>query len=206
MNAQQNLSARDVVGHRVAKLRRRRDLTAEQLADRCVELGAVHITRSFIANLESRRRGLSVDDFLVLALALDVPVTELLALAPERGETLALTDTVHVTSAETLRGWLVGETALPESDARLYYATALERMQAPDGQPMSAYAKAVVQERSAQIAAHYEQEATELLRRTRAQALELLADVTEAVSGDVAKDEVLQRLDAIRQRISTPST
>ena len=206
MDTRRELSARDLVGYRVAELRRRRDLTAEQMAERCAALGASHITRSFVANLESRRRGLSVDDLLVLALALDVPPTELLAVTPERGEVLALTTTIHVTSAETLRSWLVGEAALPESNARLYYATALERMQAPDGQPMSAYAKAVVQERSAQIAAHYEQEATELLRRTRAQALELLSDVADAVSADVAKDEILRRLDTIRQHVSAAST
>jgi hypothetical protein len=169
-------------------------------------LGAEHITRSFIANLESRRRGLSVDDVLVLALTLDVAPLDLLALASERDEELVLTSSVRVNSAETLRGWLVGETALPESNARLYYATALERMQAPDGQPMSAYAKAVVQERSAQIAAHYEQEATELLRRTRAQALELLADIGEAVSSGLDQDEILRRLDAIRHRVGTPPT
>jgi hypothetical protein len=79
-------------------------------------------------------------------------------------------------------------------------------MQAPDGQPMSAYAKAVVQERSAQIAAHYEQEATELLRRTRAQALEMISDVSDAVATGLAKDVILQRLDAIRRRVNSSDT
>ena len=204
MPAGPGLTARDVAGYRIAEFRRRRGLTAEQLAARCRQLGAAHITRSFVANIESRRRGLSVDDLLVLALALDVAAMELLALAPDRDEVLSITTTVGVTDAELLRGWLVGQAALPESNARLYYGSALERLEAPGGVAMSAYAKAVVQERTAQIAAQYEQEATELLRRTRAQALDLLNDVTDAVSAGTPTEEILQRLAAIRQRITAP--
>lgn len=203
MSSEPLLSARDVVGYRVAELRRRRGLTAEQLAARCAELGAAHITRSFVANIESRRRGLSVDDLLILALALDVAPIDLLTLSPKRAETLGLTTTVSVSDAELLRGWLVGDAALPESNARLYYAAALERMEVPSGMAMSGYAKAVVQERAAQIAAHYEQEAVELLHRTRTQALELLADIAAAVSSGASQDEILAKLTTVRTRVTT---
>ena len=204
MSAGPGLSARDVAGCRVAELRRRRGLTGGQLAARCAELGAAHITRSFVANIESRRRGLSVDDLLVLALALDLAPVELLALSAEADESLALTATVCVADPDLLRGWLVGEAALPASNARLYYGAALERMEAPGGLAMSAYAKAVVQERTAQIAAHYEREATELLQRTRAQAIDLLSDVADAVASGASQDEILGRLAAIRSRVTAP--
>ena len=204
MPAGPGLTARDVAGYRIVELRRRRGLTAEQLAARCRQLGATHITRSFVANIESRRRGLSIDDLLILALALDVAPVELLALSADRGEILSLTPAVTVSDTEMLRDWLVGQAALPESNARLYYASALERLEAPGGVAMSAYAKAVVQERTAQIATQYEQEANELLRRTRAQALDLLNDVTDAVSAGTPTEEILQRLAAIRQRITAP--
>lgn len=204
MSAGPALTARDVAGHRIAELRRRRSLTAEQLAERCRELGAAHISRAFVANIESRRRGLSVDDLLVLALGLDVAPIELLALDPDSPEALAVTTTVRVADAELLSGWLVGQAALPESNARLYYATALERLEAPSGVTMSAYAKAVVQERTAQIAARYELEATELLRRTREQALELIDDVFAAVTSGASTEDLLRRLATIRRQITAP--
>lgn len=83
-------------------------------------------------------------------------------------------------------------------------SNALEQMEAPGGVTMSAYAKAVVQERTAQIAAQYEEEAIELLRWTRAQALELLDDVVAAVSADTPSQEILDRLHAIRHRVAAP--
>lgn len=80
----------DVVAARVKELRRRRGWSAQELANRCVELGAPKVTAATIANIETgrmkddrRTRMLTVDELLVFALALDVP--PLLLLMPEGG-------------------------------------------------------------------------------------------------------------------------
>ncbi len=203
MSSTCELTPKEIAGLRLADLRRRRGITAEQLSARCVELGASHLTRNMVANIENRRRGVQLDDFLILSLALDVAPVDLLSLSEDNSEIAVLTSTVTVTDATTWRGWLVGETALPESNLRLYYASALEHMQAPTGQAMSAYAKAVVQERAAEIASQYEAEATAMLERTRTQASDLLDEVSKAVTEGMTTEEILTRLNAIRQRIRT---
>jgi hypothetical protein len=116
-----SLSARDAVGH----------------------LGAAHITRSFIANIESRRRGLSVDDLLVLALALDVRPTELLTLADQRGSTPSANASAHrrhdacrssgtMTRAVAARMYLVRLVSLLPSVTEIVYALGrLGQAQAP---------------------------------------------------------------------------
>lgn len=69
----------DAVGDAVARYRKERGLSAQQLADRCAQLGG-SLPRGVIAKLESRSRGsVTVDELLVLAEALGVPVVRLLA-------------------------------------------------------------------------------------------------------------------------------
>jgi transcriptional regulator with XRE-family HTH domain len=205
MASTRELSARDVAADRIKEWRRRRAMTGEDLAARCAELGAPHLTRPIIASIETRRRGVSVDDLLALALALDVPPVLLLALPDDGHDALAITTAVHIADPEVLRGWLVGEAAPPESNTRLYFGAALERMAAPGGEAMPAYAKAVVQETAARIASQYEAEATALLERTRGQILEILSQVAAEVAGDSPREEILHRLDEIRQRVSRRS-
>lgn len=75
-----------MVGGLVKEHRLRLGLTREQLAERCAELGA-NITASVLVNIESgrpdkqtgaRRRDVTVDEWLILAFALDVPPLALL--------------------------------------------------------------------------------------------------------------------------------
>lgn len=87
-----------LIGAAVRRLRDLQGWTAQQLADRCVEVGAKDITAAVIANIETgrrtkegrRRRDITVDEWLALALALDVPPLALLL--PPEGD-------VEVTSA-----------------------------------------------------------------------------------------------------------
>ena len=77
----------ETVAQRVKELRKRRNWSARQLADRCAELGAAGLDRSVLANLESgRRRTVSIDEVFVLrklqtALAPKVAFDELATLA-----------------------------------------------------------------------------------------------------------------------------
>lgn len=68
-----------VVGRQVKRLRKRQGISAQRLADRCTELGALGFNRSVIANIESRREDVGVDELMILAAALNTPPTLLLA-------------------------------------------------------------------------------------------------------------------------------
>ncbi|SMD24189.1 Helix-turn-helix domain-containing protein [Lentzea albidocapillata] len=78
----------DVVAERVKEVRARRSWSAQQLADRCAELGATQMTPSVIANIEAGRRGkdgrrrreITVDELFVLAEALGTSPTDLLVM------------------------------------------------------------------------------------------------------------------------------
>jgi transcriptional regulator with XRE-family HTH domain len=66
------------VRERLRLLRQLRGLSAQELADRCRELGLHRFTRDVIASMESRRRDFTVDEVLGLALALGVSPAHLL--------------------------------------------------------------------------------------------------------------------------------
>src|SRR3954464_11793027 len=90
--------ASDLVG---AEIRRRRldlDLTAEQVATKCAEIGAPELSTAVIANIETgrrnketgeRRRDITVEELLILASVLDT--SPLTLLMPEPGTDLAVT-------------------------------------------------------------------------------------------------------------------
>jgi transcriptional regulator with XRE-family HTH domain len=107
-----------VVAERVKQLRNDQGLSAQRLADRCAEAGAVWLDRSVIANLESgRRQSVSIDEVLVLALVLNVaPVHLFVPVTPQA---------MHVSpkwavGAPVVRQWVRGLYPLPSQDARVY--------------------------------------------------------------------------------------
>lgn len=96
-------------------VRQRRGWTARDLAARCTSLGAPQITHTVITNLETgrpgpdsrRRRGITVDELLILAAALDVPPPYLLI--PLTGDgVIAVTQSLLMGGLEASR-WLAGE-------------------------------------------------------------------------------------------------
>ena len=90
-------------------------MTAEDLAKRCTDLGAAHVTPAVIANIETgrrnkttgqRRRDITAEELLILAHALDTsPVTLLL---PDPGDELAVTPELSI-DPRRLVLWLAGE-------------------------------------------------------------------------------------------------
>lgn len=105
----------------VRRHRKARGLSAQQLADRCAELGVDSLPRTVIANLENGRRGnVTVAELLVLAEALSVPAAALVF------------PVGYVDQVEHLPGVtsdpldavdrLSGETALEESALELFRA------------------------------------------------------------------------------------
>ncbi len=104
----------DVVASRVRALRAHRDWTAKELAARCAAVGAQHITAAVIANIETGRRGSSgkrrrevtVDEVLALALALSVPPMQLMQ--PDDEVPVSVTPLVHAEAA-AYNPWLAGD-------------------------------------------------------------------------------------------------
>lgn len=77
------------------------------LADRCAEVGAPEVNRSVLANIESGRRdSVSVDELMILALALDVSPVDLLAADQDDGE-VALVPGDPIPT-RTAREWVCG--------------------------------------------------------------------------------------------------
>ena len=65
--------ARDVLAKRIRELRLEKSWSQEHLADTC----GLH--RTYIGDIERRERNVSIDNIEKIALALKVPITELLS-------------------------------------------------------------------------------------------------------------------------------
>lgn len=78
----------DHAAARIRELRQFRNLTQEELAARCEEMGAGYLTRNVIVRIEQPRtdlgfrRSITVDDLYLLADALGVSIHQLLPPAP----------------------------------------------------------------------------------------------------------------------------
>jgi transcriptional regulator with XRE-family HTH domain len=117
----------ETVAHRVREIRRKRDLTVVQLAERCIAKGMPGLTAQAIFNIETTRPGrpqrpVSVDELIALAVALNVFPRDLLApVNDDQSITVAATGTIEVPRGE-FRDWVSGERPLPDQDERLVYA------------------------------------------------------------------------------------
>jgi transcriptional regulator with XRE-family HTH domain len=105
---------------RVRELRRRRGLTAAQLAERLREVG-LDWDRNVVANLETgRRASLDVSELLALALVLDVaPVHLLVPLDDDRPYQITPT---RIEQSGPVRDWVRGAEPLDGTDARAYWS------------------------------------------------------------------------------------
>lgn len=110
-----NMGASDLAGQRIRQFRQQHEWTAKELADRCAEIGAPHITATVITNLETRRRAsrqITVDEALVLAYVLEVPPI-LLFLPLSDGEHLEITPSISTDPVSSVL-WLSGLSASPD--------------------------------------------------------------------------------------------
>jgi transcriptional regulator with XRE-family HTH domain len=114
------------IAQRMRELRGKRGLTGAGLGERMTGLG-VPWDRSIVANLESgRRRSVTVDELLALALALNCPPMYLLIPPDAPGEPYAVTPAVSE-SRRNVAAWFAGEgPILPRlplvGDIREFYA------------------------------------------------------------------------------------
>lgn len=137
----------EVVGERVKQARKRRGWKATQLAERCAEVGASDLTAQAIANIENgrkdretqrRRRHVTVDELLALALALDVAPVHLLTPLDEGGYWVTKTRGIKV---GLVRHWIRGTEPPPKGDRRVFFSEVPEQefeMPTPTGQDTNA--------------------------------------------------------------------
>lgn len=105
-----------VVARRVQELRKAQGLSAQELAERLAQHWP-ELDRSILANLESgRRRSVSVDEVLVLALALNVAPVHLFVPVTEEPVHVG----AHKIPSPVARDWVRGGTPLEGQDARLF--------------------------------------------------------------------------------------
>lgn len=129
----------DFVGQQVRELRRRRGLTAQQLAERCTAIGAPEMSAQTISNIETgrrdkdrrRRREITVDELFILAYALNTAPLSLLV--DDEGAPYPVTPTLTA-AAQKVWAWNAGQGPLKvdgagplDFDERLDYFTALPK-------------------------------------------------------------------------------
>jgi transcriptional regulator with XRE-family HTH domain len=195
--------ASDLIAAQVKQVRARRGYTVKDLAARCSELGAHELTANVLTNIEVRRRDVSADELLVLALALDVAPVHLLTPPPGAATALAVTADV-VADPETAALWIRGDASLLPARARPYLEYAAERAGAA-GLDASARAATLLRARGAGLAAQYEAEAQQFLGRVREQVSDLVSYLTESVISGVSPDDLVEVLDTVKARIQ-PNT
>lgn len=129
-------SPSDAVAQRAQELRKRQGLTAKDLAERCRLIGAPGLTASVIANIESgrrdlngrRRRQVTLEEWLILAQALNVaPIHLLVPIGDDKDDYKIVPKGptpygTHCAPVGEIRAWVRGQTTLHGTDERLYYS------------------------------------------------------------------------------------
>lgn len=126
----------EITAQQTREVRQRKRWTQQQLSDRIGELGGV-MDRVVIAKIETGRRGIPLDDALLLAVALNIAPSNLLlpmfsdepvALAPQRA-----------VSPRIARSWFRAQRPLPGDDERAYWSEVSDEdwhaMQMQQGKP-----------------------------------------------------------------------
>lgn len=106
----------DIVAERVQQVRKRRGWTVKQLAERCAEIGAEELTAQALYNIGNgrrdeaghRRRFVTVDEVVALALALDVAPVHLVIPPDAADEDEYRITPTSVVSVRDVRAWFRG--------------------------------------------------------------------------------------------------
>ena len=178
-------------------------MTVKALATRCRELGAAELTTNVLTNIEVRRRDVSADELLVLALALDVAPVHLLT-PPPGAQQLAVTPDV-LADREASLPWIRGDAPLLERGAQVFLDYAAEQA-GPAPRRAGDRAAAVLKARTSGIIAQYEAEAQAFLGKVRQQVTELVTYLEESVTSGVPAEELVRVLETVKTRVQPPAT
>lgn len=117
----------DVVAERIQQVRQKRGWTVKQLAEQCAAAGAPELTAHALYNIGNgrrdeqgnRRRFVTVDELLTLALVLEVaPVYLLVPTTPAPDYPLPVDATEQLTMSRVWERFIRGEAPLPGMDAQ----------------------------------------------------------------------------------------
>ncbi|MFC1442928.1 helix-turn-helix transcriptional regulator [Streptacidiphilus sp. N1-10] len=199
------LSVSDAVARRIKEARGRRGWTAKQLAEQCAARGLPRLTHSVLNNIESgrhnaageRKRDVTVDELVGLAMVLDVAPLHLLALpeGADKDTAVRLLPDVAVSDNQALVLWMRGEKALPANDARLYYSSTMERLPAVDSQRTTAdFARSVLQDRAKEIVQGFNEQTAQLAASAAARMQSLITEAEQALGEGASPEEVMALL------------
>lgn len=122
-------AVRQVIGRNIKRIRDRRGMKGSDLSARVTELG-LNLSTSGVSEVETASRKLGVDELLILAIALNTSVIDLLT--PEDGSPLTVAKGVDPLHPVWLESWLSGDTPWPPKPTNAtytdeYFETASER-------------------------------------------------------------------------------
>ena len=126
----------EIIANQVRKRRRQLDITREQLAEKCVDVGAPQLTLAALTNIETgrpdsqgrRRRDVTVEELIALAAALKIHPVDLMVPgdAPD-DEPYPLTAELS-TPAAVAREWISGRAFLIAPETPMDFAVAIQAM------------------------------------------------------------------------------
>jgi transcriptional regulator with XRE-family HTH domain len=200
------VSATRLLVTQLKRARRRRDLTAPDLAARCAQLGAGEVTENVIRNIETGRRTVSVDQLAVLALALDVAPVHLLSAPDTATDAPPVQVTATITApAQAWGPWTQGTAPLPETDERAFWAYALEHSGPDQGRSLIEMARTRTVTALASVAGQLREDADQQLRALADTGRQGLDEIEKALhEGDISAALAAVRL--TRAILTQPGT
>lgn len=201
------LTVGELIRQRLKAARARRDgISARQFAAHLATLtppGETRLSANVLQNLEVGRRqqAVTVEELLLLAAGLSVPPEYFLI--PPPGETLQITPTVALGSAEFL-DWLRGRHApdIPGTDAAHYAAVSAEEL-GDSRLSGNAALKAEYLRRASGMLDDFLADHDEIIGKTREQVRDMLGDLRTAVADGADKDQILAQIDQYLDKLPT---
>ncbi|MFG1921091.1 helix-turn-helix domain-containing protein [Cryptosporangium sp. NPDC048952] len=192
-----------MVALQVRAIRQRRGMTAQQLVDRCTAQGFVGMTANMLANIETGRRDVSVDELLAFALALDVPPASLLTPAHDRPLTVAVTDQVTVTDRDALSDWICGHQPLPPTDERLYISHTAEQMPFGRTRVTGGMTTQEFQAKAGRLLSQFTAELDDTVAKVRGRFAEALDGIVAQADQGASSTELLRSVEAVQRRLES---
>lgn len=177
-------------------------ISTYQLADRIAALAGntSTLSASVLQNLESGRRqqAVTVNELLLLSMALGVPPE--FFLAPPPGTAVQLTPDTTVTPDRFL-AWVQGRAPIDGTDPD-QYATVAADVLGDSRLSGDAALKAAFLRDAAGILDDYLADSDQIIAKTRGQMRDLLTELRAAIDGDTDRNEVLSMIDGYLGRMS----
>ncbi|RKR88280.1 hypothetical protein BDK92_2589 [Micromonospora pisi] len=176
-------------------------ISTYQLADRLAAMtgGGTKLSANVLQNLEAGRRqqAVTVEEMLLLSLALGVPPE--FFLAPPEGDRVQLAPAVVIDS-EAFLAWVRGRQPLPLTDSTQYEQVSAEVL-GDTGSTTNADLKSEFLRNAAGMLDDFLADSDQIIRQTRGQVRDLLQDLRTAVDGETSREDLLKTIDSYLARL-----